>query len=208
MELSTEQKEVLNMAKKGTSFFLTGKAVTWKSTLVQVFRIFKYHKMNLTELIKTPMMGFISKKYSFNREKSKENGIEISFDLNDDKFNFYLDRIEGNIAYRSEKGYIEEISKYYMNEFTLESAVYCAALKRFICTNIPVYKFILEFGQSSFEIKPNFKALDHFLNKSKLIKEIDSLDPKKAYQIARCWDIEFKFKEFDLFPSICTKLSE
>ena len=93
-----------------------------------------------------------------------------------------------------------------MDEFTLESAVYCAVLKRFICTELPVYKFILEFGQSSFEIKPNFQALEHFINKSRLLKEIDSLDPKKAYQVARCWDIEFKFKEIEIFPSICTKL--
>jgi len=164
--------------------------------------------MNLRELITKPAMYFVSQKYSFGIEKPILNKVECSFDSNGTKFDFHLDRIEGNTAYKSETGYIEEISQYYMNEFTLESAVYCAVLKRFICTNIPVYKFILEFGQSSFEIKPNFKALDHFLNKSKLIKEIDSLDPKKAYQIARCWDIEFKFKEFDLFPSICTKLSE
>ena len=38
MKLSTEQKEVLNVAKGGTSFFLTGKASTGKSTLVEMFR--------------------------------------------------------------------------------------------------------------------------------------------------------------------------
>jgi len=58
------------------------------------------------------------------------------------------------------------------------------------------FRFELWFGNQHFEIKPNDKILNHYMDKANLVyKSI----PDKDFDACRLFDLKYKHKEFDIF---------